>query len=219
MKINSYKIGYLLLIFSLLVLSCSKKVIHDTFVQGIIVDSSTNEPLPGTRVSIYYKSQRSFLLNNKFLLDKKVSEQSGKFSLSFNSSEIFRDYIFEIEIENSDDFSLFKVELPIIALEGQQTLMDTIRLKRMTRFIVQYENNVVPISINDEISCHMGSRMGDFSSGFTSFRGSGEMISGVEPKKKYYIKFEIKKANGDQYSIIDSSEFIWKKRNEYKIEY
>ena len=218
MKIKPHKLLYLILIFSVLILSCRKKVINDTFIQGIILDSSTNEPLPGTSVSIYYKSQ-GFFLNNKFLLDKKVSDKSGKFSLSFNSSGIDRDYIFEIEIENSDDYSLFNVEQPIYVLRAKQTLMDTIRLKRLTRFIVQYKNNVAPIDLKDGISFHMGSYMGDFFSGFSDFRGSGEVTFYVEPKKKYYFKFEIKKANGYQHSKIDSSESIWKKRNEYKIEY
>lgn len=218
MKINPHKIVFLLLILSVLLLSCRKKVINDTFVQGVIVDSTTNEPLTGTTVSIYYKMKRT-LFGSKFLLDKKVSDQSGKFSLSFNSTEIKPDYLFEIKVEKSDDFSLFNVDLPIIALEGKQTVMDTIRLKRMTKFIVQYKNNVAPVSIRDEVSIYVSSRMGDFHSGFIGFRGSGEAISGVDPKKKYYFKFAIKKADGDQYSIIDSSEFIWKKRNEYKIEY
>lgn len=218
MKIKPHQFLFLIMILLIATASCRKKVADDTFISGIIVDSTTNEPLTGADVSIFYKSQ-GFFLNNKFLLDSKVSDERGNFSLSFNSSKIFRDYIFEIKIENSEDYSPYQIDLPPDALIGKQNSMDTIRLKRMTQLVVRYENKMAPANIEDQISFNMGSKLGNYGTGFTDFHGTGETIFYVEPKKMYYFRYDIKKANGYQFSKTDSSEFIWKKRNEYRIEY
>ena len=218
MKNYSVKISCFILLISLVALACKKERDYDSSVQGVIIDSSDNHPLTGSSVTLNYKLKRS-LFNSKFLLDNKVSDRSGKFLLLFNSADIDPDYLFELTIKKSDDYFSYQTEVEVKSWKEEKISLETIKLRRQTKFIIHYENKIAPINIKDELSFYIGKSKNNMNTGFTGFFGNGEVTIFVDPDKKYYFKSEIKKANGFEQTKIDSSEFIWKRANELKIDY